>query len=95
MKDVILIIAVIAVMIFGFFIMKRLDVFLKKNRKAIEEEQEERCSSPIEFIDTENDENMISEIENFKKSHKTVAIVIFDGENRELTNTLTDYISRK
>ena len=95
MADVILIIAVAAVMIFGFFMMKRIDVFLEKNRKAIEEEQEERCSSPIEFIDMENDENMISEIENFKKSHKTAAIVIFDGENRELTNILTDYISRK
>lgn len=95
MGDVILIIAVAAVMIFGFFMMKRIDVFLEENRKAIEEEQEERCSSPIEFIDTENDENLISEIENFKKSHKTVAIVIFDGENRELTNILTDYISRK
>ena len=95
MGDVILIIAVAAVMIFGFFMMKRIDVFLEKNRKAIEEEQKEQRSSPIEFIDTENDENMISEIENFKKSHKTVAIVIFDGENRELTNILTDYISRK
>lgn len=95
MGDVILIIAVAAVMIFGFFIMKRIDVFLEKNRKAIEEEQEEQRSSPIEFIDMENNENMISEIENFKKSHKTVAIVIFDGENRELTNILTDYISRK
>lgn len=95
MGDVILIIAVATVMILGFFMMKRIDVFLEKNRKAIEEEQEERCSSPIEFIDMENDENMISEIENFKKSHKTVAIVIFDGENRELTNILTDYISRK
>lgn len=95
MGDVILIIAVAAVMILGFFMMKRIDVFLEENRKAIEEEQEERCSSPIEFIEMENDENMISEIENFKKSHKTVAIVIFDGENRELTNILTDYISRK
>ena len=95
MGDVILIIAVAAVMILGFFIMKRIDVFLEENRKAIEEEQEERCSSPIEFINMENDEKMISEIENFKKSHKTVAIVIFDGENRELTNILTDYISRK
>lgn len=95
MGDVILIIAVAAVMILGFFMMKRIDVFLEENRKAIEEEQEERCSSPIEFIDMENDENMISEIENFKKSHKTVATVIFDGENRELTNILTDYISRK
>lgn len=58
MGDVILIIAVAAVMIFGFFMMKRIDVFLEKNRKAIEEEQEERCSSPIEFIDMENDENI-------------------------------------
>lgn len=94
MEDAILIIAVVAVMIFGFFIMKRLDVFLEENRKAIENEQEEK-GSPLEFIDTENYENMISEIENFKKRHKKVAIVIFDEENRELASTLTDYISRK
>lgn len=94
MEDAILIIAVVAVMIFGFFIMKRLDVFLEENRKAIENEQEGK-GSPLEFIDTENYENMISGIENFKKSHKKVAIVIFDEENRELASTLTDYISRK
>ena len=93
MEDVILIIAVIAVMIFGFFIMKRLDVFFEENRKAISKEQEEKYS-PLEFIDAENYENMISEIEKFKKSHKKVAIVIFDGENRELIDTLNDYKSR-
>lgn len=49
MKDVIVIIAVTAVIVFGFFIMKRLDVFLEKNRKAIEKEQEEQCS-PLEFF---------------------------------------------
>ena len=68
MEGVILIIAVIAVMIFGFFIMKRLDVFLEEKRKAIEKEQEEK-DSPLEFIDTENYENTISEIEDFKKNH--------------------------
>ena len=94
MEDAILIIAVVAVMIFGFFIMKRLDVFLEENRKAIEKEQEEKYS-PLEFIDAENYENTISEIENFKKRHKKVAIVIFDEKNRGLANTLTDYISRK
>ena len=78
MEGVILIIAVIAVMIFGFFIMKRLDVFLEEKRKAIEKEQEEK-DSPLEFIDTENYENTISEIEDFTKNHKKVAIVIFDG----------------
>ena len=93
MEDVILIIAVIAVMIFGFFIMKRLDAFLEENRKAIAKEQEEK-DSPLEFIDTENYENTVSEIETFKKRHKKVAIVIFDGENRELIDTLNDYKSR-
>ena len=79
MGDVILIIAVAAAMIFGFFIMKRLDVFLEENRKAIEKERKEE-SSPVEFIDSENYENMISGIENFKKSRKTVTLVIFDGK---------------
>ena len=92
MEDVILIIAVAAVMVFGFFIMKRLDVFLKENKKAIEKKREE-CS-PLEFIDSENYENMTC-IENFKKSHKKAAIIVFDKENREFTNVLTDYMSRK
>ncbi len=94
MEDVILIIAVAAVMVFGFFIMKRLDVFLKENKKAIEKKREEECN-PLEFIDSENYENMISGIEKFKKSHKKAAIIVFDKENREFTNVLTDYMSRK
>ena len=69
MEDVILIIAVAAVMIFGYFIMKRLDVFLEENRKAIEKERKEECS-PLGFIDAENYEDMISGIENFKKTIK-------------------------
>ena len=93
MEDVIFIIAVAAVMVFGFFIMKRLNVFLKENKKAIEKERKEECR-PLEFIDSENYENMISGIENFKKSHKKVAIIIFDKENRELTDALNDYKSR-
>lgn len=68
MEDVILIIAVAAVMVFGFFIMKRIDVFLKENKKAIEKKREKECS-PLEFIDSENYENMTC-IEKFKKSHK-------------------------
>ena len=92
MEDVILIIAVTAVMIFGFFIMKRLDVFLEENRKVLEKERKEECS-PLEFIDAENYEDIISGIENFKKSHKKAAIVIFDKENRESTDALNDYKS--
>ncbi len=76
MGDVILIIAVAAAMIFGFFIMKRLDVFLEENRKAIEKERKEECS-PLEFIDSENYENMISGIENFKKKAIRQSLLLF------------------
>ena len=92
MKDVTVIIAVTAVIVFGFFIMKRLDAFLEENRKAIEKKQEEQCS-PLEFLDTENYESMISEIEIFKEKHKKIAVVILDEEDRELTETLINYKS--
>lgn len=93
MGDVILVIAVAAAMVFGFFIMKRLDVFLEENRKEIEREREGK-RDPLEFLEAGNYEKMISEIENFKKSHKKAAIIIFDGENRELTDVLNEYKSR-
>ena len=88
-----LIIAVAAAMVFGFFIMKRLDVFLAENRKVIEREREGK-RGPLEFLEAGNYEKMISEIENFKKSHKKAAIIIFDGENRELSDALNEYKSR-
>ena len=93
MGDVMLIIAVAAAMVFGFFIMKRLDVFLEENRKVIEREREGK-RGPLEFLEAGNYEKMISEIENFKKSHKKAAIIIFDGENRELSDALNVYKSR-
>ncbi len=93
MGDVVLVIAVAAAMVFGFFIMKRLDVFLEENKKVIEREREGK-RDPLEFLEAGNYEEMISEIENFKKSHKKAAIIIFDGENRELTDVLNEYKSR-
>ena len=50
MKDVIVIIAVTAVIVFGFFIMKRLDAFLEENRKAIEKENQKK-EIPLMFLD--------------------------------------------
>lgn len=42
MGNAILMIAVTAVVIPGFFMMKRIDVFLKENKKVIEKEQEKK-----------------------------------------------------
>ena len=38
-RDIILVAAVLGVMVFGFFVMKRLDKFLDENRKRIEQEE--------------------------------------------------------
>ena len=90
MKDVIVIIAVTAVIVFGFFIMKRLDAFLEENRNAIEKEQEEQCS-PLEFLDTDDYEKVISDIEKFKTTHEDIKLIIYDGKNDDLTDMIKLY----
>ena len=58
---------------------------LKKNKK--------NNAVRLKFFDTENYESMISKIEIFKEKHKKIAVVIFDEEDRELTETLNNYKS--
>lgn len=72
--------------------MKRLDAFLEENRKAIEKNKKNNAVR-LNFFDTENYESMISEIEIFKEKHKKIAVIIFDEEDRELTETLNNYKS--
>ena len=92
MEDVILIIAVAAVMIFGFFIMKRLDAFLEENRKAIEKENQKK-EIPLMFLDAENNEKAISDIELFRQKHRDVRIVVYDEPEVELTETIKSYLN--
>lgn len=71
MENAILMIAVTVVVILGFFMMKRIDVFLKENKKVIEKEQEKKEDTYIrlKFPETENDKNMMSEMEECKRTH--------------------------
>lgn len=92
MEDVILIIAVAAVMIFGFFIMKRLDAFLDENRKAIEKENQKK-EIPLMFLDAENNEKAISDIELFRQKHRDVRIVVYDESEVDLTETIKSYLN--
>ena len=87
MGDVILVIAVAAAMVFGFFIMKRLDVFLEEIRKGIEKENQKR-EIPLMFLDAENNEKAISDIELFRQKHRDVRIVVYDESEVDLTETI-------
>ena len=57
MGNAILMIAVTAVVIPGFFMMERIDVFLEENKKVIEKEQEKKEETYIrlKFPETENE----------------------------------------
>ena len=87
MEDVILIIVVAAVMIFGFFIMKMIDVFLEGKRKSIEKENQKK-EIPLMFLDTENNEKAISDIELFGQKHRDVRIVVYDESEVDLTEAI-------
>ena len=52
MKDVIVIIAVTAVIVFGFFIMKRLDAFLEANEEATKKEY--KNTPDVQFLDADD-----------------------------------------
>lgn len=92
MGDVILIIAVVAVMIFGFFIMKMIDVFLEENRKAIEKENQKK-EIPLMFLDAENNEKAISDIELFRQKRRDVRIVVYDESEVDLTENIKSYLN--
>ena len=92
MGEVILVFAVIAIMIGGFFVMKRLDAFLKENRKAIEKENQKK-EIPLMFLDAENNEKDISDIELFRQKHRDVRIVVYDESEVDLTETIKSYLN--
>ena len=55
-RDIILVVAVLGVMVFGFFVMKRLDKFLDENRKRIEQEEKEKEPSCVMLTTDMTDE---------------------------------------
>ena len=51
-RDIILVVAVLGVMVFGFFVMKRLDKFLDENRKRIEQKEKKKELLVLELLET-------------------------------------------
>lgn len=89
MKDVIVIIAVTAVIVFGFFIMKRLDAFLEANEEATKKEY--KNTPDVQFLDMDDYEKVISDIEKFKTTHEDIKLIIYDGKNDDLTDMIKLY----
>jgi len=88
-RDIILAVAVLGVMVFGFFAMKRLDKFLDENRKRIEQEEKEKEPPCIMLTTDMTDEEIIKNIRTYEKQRGDAYITLYQDED-ELYDELFD-----
>ena len=88
-RDIILIVAVLGVMVFGFFVMKRLDKFLDENRKRIEREEKKKEPSCVMLTTDMTDEELIKNIRTYEKKRGDAYITLYKDED-ELYDELFD-----
>ena len=79
LAELLLIVSLLGVFIFGFFLMGRLDRFLDENRKALLKENETREPSEILLPQGLSDSEILSEIHRFRETHGTVDIILSDS----------------
>ena len=88
-RDIILVVAVLGIMVFGFFVMKRLDKFLDENRKRIEQEEKEKEPSCVMLTTDMTDEELIKNIRTYEKKRGDAYITLYQDED-ELYDELFD-----
>ena len=88
-RDILLVVAVLGVMVFGFFVMKRLDKFLDENRKRIEQEEKEKEPSCVMLTTDMTDEELIKNIRTYEKRRGDAYITLYQNE-QELYDELFD-----
>ena len=79
--DIILVVAVLGVMVFGFFVMKRLDKFLDENRKRTEQEEKEKEPSCVMLTTDMTDEELIKNIRTYEKQRGVDYIAFYQDED--------------
>ena len=69
--------------------MKRLDAFLEANEEATKKEY--KNTPDVQFLDTDDYEKVISDIEKFKTTYEDIKLIIYDGKNDDLTDMIKLY----
>ena len=80
MAELLLIVSLLGVFVFGFYLMGRLDRFLDENRKALLKENETREPSEILLPQGMSDSEILSEIRRFRETHGKVDIILSDSK---------------
>ena len=94
-RDIILIISVLCVFVFGYFLMARLDKFLEENRKAIEKEEEKKEPSCVMLTEEMSDEDIVEEVKKFRETHKGTRIILYDSSDTELSESIEYHTDQK
>ena len=93
-RNILLILCVLGVFVFGYFLMARLDKFLDENRKTIEKESENREPSCVMLTEEMSDEEIATEVKRFRDKHKGARIVLYDNTDTELSESMDYYADR-
>ena len=80
LRDILLVITLLAVFVFGFFVMKRLDKFFNENYKPYFRENEEKPTRIIHNEDA-SDEEILSYIKKVREKGGKMKVVISDENN--------------
>ena len=83
MAELLLIVSLLAVFVFGFYLISRLDQFLEGNRKALLKENESCEPSEVLLPPGLSDSEILSEIHRFRETHGTVDIILSDGQKND------------
>ena len=93
-RDILLILCVLGVFVFGYFLMARLDKFLDENRKTIENENENREPSCVMLTEEMSDEEIATEVKRFRDKHASARIVLYDSADTELSESMDYFADR-
>ena len=93
-RDILLILCVLGVFVFGYFLIARLDKFLDENRKAIEKENEKREPSCVMLTEEMSDEEIAMEVKRFRDKHASARIILYDSTDTELSESMDYYEDR-
>ena len=94
-RDILLILCVPGVFVFGYFLMARLDKSLDVNRKTIEKESEKREPSCIMLTEEMSDEEITDEVKRFREKHGSTRVLIYDSNDTELSENMAYHTDRK
>ena len=80
MAELLLIVSLLAVFVFGFYLMSRLDRFLEKNRKALLKENESCEPSKVLLPQGLSESEILCGIRRFRETHGNVDIILSDSK---------------